>query len=397
MKKIVSVIVATAITLTTLFSFSGCTDSKETEPKGLAIVLSHLRGFPNTSVNSDKALDLIQSTCESFGHIVAVEVSGDPQIVGDYRVSKPTAAVNQDKLDQIVRNSVSSLIAECDAAKAENPESDVLAAIRLASDSLRSMDNSEKNLLIYSNGISTTGVLSNTEQDWISAESETVVDKLESLHQIPSLENVHVVWSGLGCVAGDQVSPPESVKYRLKEHWRAILEKGGAEVVFDDTPIQGDEGENLPTCGVVQFVDDRFDVTSNIGCKFDGNSSVQFLTGKSEFVNPAEAENELGSVAEQLKANKNVNIVIVGTTSSEGNATDNNKLSTKRAEACKKILTNKGVEAERIQCLGWGSKPSPFRVEDLDANGNLIEENARKNRAIFILSADAAELKNFQT
>ena len=116
MKKIISAIVATVITLTTLFSFSGCTGYKETEPKGLAIVLSHLKGFPNTSVNSDKALDLIQSTCESFGHIVAVEVSGDPQIVGDYRVSKPTAAVNQDKLDQIVRNSVSSLIAECDAA-----------------------------------------------------------------------------------------------------------------------------------------------------------------------------------------------------------------------------------------------------------------------------------------
>ena len=75
---------------------------------------------------------------------------------------------------------------------------------------------------------------------------------------------------------------------------------------------------------------------------------------------------------------------------------DNNRLSTQRAEACMKILTNKGVESERIQCLGWGSNPSPFRVEDLDANGNLIEKNARKNRAIFILSADATELKNFQ-
>lgn len=396
MKKIVSAIVATIITFTALFSLSGCNDPKETEPKGLAIVLSHLRGFPNTSVNSDKALGLIQSTCESFGHIVAVEVSGDPQIVGDYRVSKPTAAVNQDKLNQIVRNSVSSLVAECDAAKAENPESDVLASIRLASDSLKSMDNSEKNLLIYSNGISTTGVLSNTEQDWISAETETVVDKLESLHQIPSLENVKVVWAGIGCGAGEQDSAPESVKHKLKEHWRAILEKGGAEVVFDDTPIQGLEGENLPNCGVVQFVSDKFDVTSNIGCKFDGNSSVQFLTGKSEFVNQDEAKNELESVAEQLNTNKNVNIVIVGTTSSEGTASNNDRLSAERAEACMKILTNKGVESERIQCLGWGSKPSPFRVEDLDANGNLIEENARKNRAIFILSADATELKNFQ-
>ena len=394
MKKIISAIVATVITLTVLFSFSGCNESKETEPKGLAIVLSHLRGFPNTSVNSDQGLGLIQSTCESFGHIITVEVSGTPQISGDYKVSKPAAAVNQDKLNQIVRNSVNSLIAECDATRAQTPESDVLASVRLAADYLEGMNNKEKNLLIFSNGLSTTGILSNSEKDWLSSEPETIVEKLESLHQIPSLKNVKVVWIGIGSGAGKQASAPESIKYRLQQHWKAILEAGGAEVVFDNTPIQGEEGDDLPPCGTVEFISDSIDLSEDVTIKYDGDSPVNFLADQAEFISPTDAQQELVKVAEQLKDHKDTKIVIVGTTSSEGNDSFNDDLSLDRAKACLRVLKEHGIDETRVKCVGMGSKPFPFRVDDLDSNGNLIQEMAVKNRAIFIFSADNPTIKD---
>ena len=394
MKKILSIVTIVAITIAALFSISGCTPKEETEPKGLAIVLSHLRGFPNTSLRSDKTLDLIQETCESFGHIVTVEISGAPSVAGDYKVARPYEDVDQEKLDQIVRDSVNSLIAECDATRSQNPESDVLASIRLASDSLDGMNNKEKNLLIFSNGLSTTGILNNSEKDWISSEPDSIVEKLESLHQIPSLKNVKVVWIGIGSGAGEQASAPESIKFKLQQHWKAILEKGGAEVVFDNTPVQGDEGENLPKCGTVEFVSDSFDLSEDVTIKYDGDSPVKFLADKAEFISPADAQQELGKVAEQLNNHKEMKIVIVGTTSSEGNDSINDELSLARSKACLKILRENGVDETRVRCIGMGSKPFPFRVDDLDSNGNLIEAMAEKNRAIFIFSADNPTVKN---
>ena len=60
-------------------------------------------------------------------------------------------------------------------------------------------------------------------------------------------------------------------------------------------------------------------------------------------------------LAGYLKKNSGAKVTISGYASPEGNATFNQKLSEKRAEAVKKILVNKyKISADRIQTQGKG-------------------------------------------
>ena len=63
---------------------------------------------------------------------------------------------------------------------------------------------------------------------------------------------------------------------------------------------------------------------------------------------------ELDSVAQFLRLNKKATILIEGHTDNTGNPTQNELLSSKRAEAIKQWLINHQVEASRISTIGYG-------------------------------------------
>ena len=48
-----------------------------------------------------------------------------------------------------------------------------------------------------------------------------------------------------------------------------------------------------------------------------------------------------------------------------------------------------GANASQIECIGLGSSENCFHIDDLDSNGELIEEYAKLNRAIYIFAADS--------
>jgi OOP family OmpA-OmpF porin len=101
--------------------------------------------------------------------------------------------------------------------------------------------------------------------------------------------------------------------------------------------------------------------------------NIEFDTGKS-IVKPR-YYNEIRKVADVMKKNPELKVVIEGHTDNVGGEKDNLNLSQKRAEAIKSIMVTKfNIEPSRIAAKGFGySKP---------VASNSTKEGREKNRRV---------------
>lgn len=99
---------------------------------------------------------------------------------------------------------------------------------------------------------------------------------------------------------------------------------------------------------------------------------VEFETGKA--VLRAESFPRFNSVLEYLIHRPSARIEIAGHTDNQGNARNNQRLSERRAEACRTYLVAQGIEPERIMTVGYGAS-RPIAPNDTPAG-------RQKNRRI---------------
>ena len=81
---------------------------------------------------------------------------------------------------------------------------------------------------------------------------------------------------------------------------------------------------------------------------------VQFDTGKATLTSGSSAR--LDTVVEYMTHKKSAHIEISGHTDNVGNKKDNKRLSQQRADAVRDYLVSKGIEASRIQPVGYGDE-----------------------------------------
>lgn len=119
-------------------------------------------------------------------------------------------------------------------------------------------------------------------------------------------------------------------------------------------------------------------------------TQVQFVGNKAIFIDEAKAKEVMKPVAEAILAHPDRSILIAGTTATVGAQETSVTLSLERAEAVKQLLVNTyNVPASQISVVGLGFEDDPFeRGKDIDANGNLVESEARKNRRVVVLDAE---------
>lgn len=101
-------------------------------------------------------------------------------------------------------------------------------------------------------------------------------------------------------------------------------------------------------------------------------NGVTFDTGKATI--KEESYPRLDSVLEYMTHKKSARIEISGHTDNVGNAKNNKKLSEKRAQSCKEYLISKGIEADRIDAVGFG--------DEVPVASNKTEEGRQRNRRI---------------
>lgn len=115
----------------------------------------------------------------------------------------------------------------------------------------------------------------------------------------------------------------------------------------------------------------------------DGDNIILSMPGNITFPSSgatlnANAHEVLGSVTKVLQEYKKTNITVAGYTDSSGNATTNQLLSEKRAQAVADVLLDGGVDRKRVFVSGFGSD-NPIASNDT-AEGRA--ENRRVELAL---------------
>ena len=101
-------------------------------------------------------------------------------------------------------------------------------------------------------------------------------------------------------------------------------------------------------------------------------SGILFHTDSAEL--RSESIAVLNATADTLNANTGVNVEIAGHTDAQGDATYNQGLSQRRAEAVRSYLTSRGVNASRLSASGYG--------ESQPVADNSTSEGRAQNRRV---------------
>ena len=133
---------------------------------------------------------------------------------------------------------------------------------------------------------------------------------------------------------------------------------------------------NIPALGIenklLKFIEDKdAQISKDNWFDFD---RLLFETGKST-LQPASQE-QLGNIAQILKAYPAVEVKIGGYTDNTGDANGNLQLSKVRADAVKAELAKLEIDTKRIETEGYGDK---FPIGD-----NATEEGRNKNRRVSV-------------
>jgi outer membrane protein OmpA-like peptidoglycan-associated protein len=291
-----------------------------------------------------------------------------------------SAAGNGDALRAEFEEYRAALGAEFAALRSEEAEVDTLGALSLAG---RSMAEPGV-ILVVDSGLQTLAPLDFPGEGLLAAEPGDVAAYLEETDYLPDLKGQTVVWVGLGDTAAPQETLPTPQRNDLRRIWTAVLEAAGACVEFPDAPLttapaHDDFAAVTPTpipespeapehCGVVVY---------------DSSSALRFNVDEDVFVDPEAARETLSAIADNVLADDRLLVELTGTTSSEGDADDNQVLSEKRAEAVKAVLVDLGVPADRITTEGVGSS-WPGRETDIGPDGELLPGPAARNRAVIV-------------
>ena len=359
----------------------------QAEPaSALCLVIGNHDNFP--AVSMQQFYENVYAACLSYGSVAAVSVEGTPQVICDFKINPPDVHVDGTKRKQIAKENTNAILSRIASACALTPETDSLEALRLAGDLLDGKSGS-KQLVMVDSFLSTAGLLDFTNPDLIGQDPASLVEKLKKKHSIPDLSGVQMTVLGLGCTAGKQAQPDAETKYKLQAIWEAILNATGADVCFDRTPVTGPEPQGLPAVSTVPMHSEGLVLEKLPEISHFDEAQLAFTPDTDRFADKTQARATLRPIADVLKKTGQC-AVLAGSTASAGDAEDCLALSLARAEAVKTLLMELGVPENQLRCVGLGRSNHPLRKPDTDAYGRLIEDKAQYNRAVFVLSEDAA-------
>lgn len=398
-KRIISLVI-TVLLLTTVIS--GCGSSEDNNKQSsIALVIGAHKYNPKFTVSTQLS-ETIYNVASSYGSVSVTVSSGNPETVANWSLDVEKKDVGEAKLKQIAQANTKVIVNEIANITANSPEVDTLSAIKQAVNNLSESKSPIKNLIIYDSGLSTEGLLDFTKPNLILSDNKCIVDQLQDLHAIPKLDGINVTWYGVGQVRGDQSKLDSDNLCKLKDIWEAILTEGNPDsLTFVDAELTSEyEDSNLPDVSIVDLPTNNIEVPTEQPKKTKKvfiqltDEKLSFKPDTADFVNEGKASAALDKVADNLK-NCNDAIYIIGSTATYGPHSSTITLSEKRANKVKKELIKRGV-SNNITSVGIGDTKCRLRTNDVDSNGNLIESQAKQNRAVFIISESSNTISDLK-
>ena len=368
-------------------AFTGC--SGNTEPKdkpSLGIVIGAHKYNPTFTVSQELS-DKILNIAKNFGNVSVTVSSGTPKSVANWSLDVEKKDVGEAKLNQISKANAQVIIQEIASLKADSPEVNTLSAIIKEANTLHDSKANTQTLIIYDTGLSTTGLLDFTADNLINSSPSFIADQLEAHHSLPDLTGIDVFWSGCGQTRGEQVLDDE-YRFKLKAIWSEILSRCNPKsVYFNDAELTSETDNDLPEVSLVTTISSKIEVEridEPVPVISIEEDEVGFNPDTADFANPSKANTTLKSLATKL-CNSDETIYVIGSTASYGSSESSKTLSEQRASTVVQALINNGVDKEILIPVGIGYTKCSLRVNDIDTNGNLVEEQAKHNRAVFLV------------
>lgn len=422
-KRVLNVTTAIILMVSILSTMTGCTLDEikgtiggntveaSTPASNVCVVVSPTANQHKPDVKL--AYDEIYDSCYSYGYKSCVVDDGSPYLAfeDDLTHADRTSGLSEQNKKLDAEAYVDDFIEKAENAKAVTSEKDTLKTIRLAADTLVDSEG-DKTIILIDNGISTTGIVS--FKSFKNFDVEKSINILND-NDYPSLDNVNVVWYGLGDTVAPQKELSNDDMNNLQAFWEQYLTNCGvASVKFPknvavNTTVDNSSLPWVSTVDVSPIIskipnfealmeqveelleeerDSTFDDALEVGFKLD-ESSVWFKPDSLELVDKDKAVKIMTPLANYLKNNPDKKIVLLGTTATYGNQESCVKFSLGRAETLKRILADDmGVDESQLMTFGLGYE-NDFHIDDLNDDGSLNEAVALKNRSVIFADADS--------
>jgi outer membrane protein OmpA-like peptidoglycan-associated protein len=239
-------------------------------------------------------------------------------------------------------------------------------------------------LIVVSSGLSTAGAFDLRQVGW-DAEPETVASLLAAKKALPHLENWHVLFTGLGSVAGAQPPLPGPTHDKLLRYWQAICAQAhAAGCDFDDKRVPAEPPNAtvatpvVPVPGVTSVVGPDGQVSTTV------SDSALGFAGDSAILSPgaqALVRALAGSITARLSGKPGAVVTVRGYAADPPGSTAAGRqaLADLRARAVAGALGQAGVR-QRVDAAGTGTQPGRTAM----AGGRFDEAAAAAMRRVEI-------------
>jgi hypothetical protein len=311
-------------------------------------------------------------------HLSVVVADGAPYMLGRPGPLTADAADETDRGEQRAANRrrVDDAVA---AARARTPETDLLAALTVAGNSIADRSGL-RTLVVVDSGLSTAGAIDFGRAGMLDADPREVADTLADFGQLPSLDGVSVVFQGLGDTAAPQQPLDAARRTQLVELWTAVVERAGADAVdVEVSPLAGTPQAGLPAVRSLA-VDPGFACTPRRLTLSGG--ALGFRPGEAVLLDPSRVAEVLRPYAQQLTHGAVIGEVF-GRYADVGDPEARRALSELRAQQVANVFIALGVPVDQLRVKGWGSD-FPEYVPDRDSAGHLDPAAAALNRTVIV-------------
>jgi len=395
MKKTLAFLLTIALALGATTSLVACTPDNDDTPKSaVCFVIANSANSAGLNFQSSLVQDTVYNTALHYGHLSVVQADGEPKLTfsQSFDIDEKYKSASKERLTADAKQKSAAVLNVLKSTVAKEPESDYIKSLSIAAKSLSSLngDYTSRTIIILGTGLSTQGVL-NFQKNLFSAEPEVIVDMLEEAKEIPSFENMTVVFQHLGEVAAPQEELNGKQKEKLKKIYQLLVERGGGTFVFHETPaIEVDNTIvypyvtpiELPDDEPIEFEKEELETTDDDAFQeptFLGEHQVAFMPNQANYIKTEQAIKVLEPIAAYLLEHPTVSLLLIGTTAGDVNDQFALTLSSDRAWTVKHSLEQMGVSPERLFAIGLGCS-DPWHLDDADS-----ETAAKANRKVVII------------
>lgn len=351
-------------------------DSTTVAPTDTVLLLEQGDGVPALT-NPE---DFTENINTAFGGSAALIITdGQPQVYGPVKFNvKKNNEIQQNKANNKLKASFVEIVKE---ARAQVPETDVLASVSLAARVLNAGTAENKQLIILHSGVSTAATLPMEDINIVNEDPVALVDRLEEAAMIPDLEGVSVEWFGAGDTAGSQLTLSAKQTEAIKAFWSEYFNRAKASLTFhSDVIISGP--------AITEFGHTVTPMAADGGIDFlkITNEQIAFRPDSVEFADEAAASTVINELAEQIRTSSSSYVIAGSVAKVDGSTAESAKrLGLVRAKVVRDCLVAAGVDSGKLICYGLG-------FEATDCRSSVEEEN----RCVFLVQANTAQAAQFE-